>query len=118
MKTIVKTLCLLAIVLMSNTAFAQKTKAVQKAIIKTSIACDHCKQCPSCGGLLEKTLLKEKGIQMITLDEKKMTIEVIYNTKKTDLLTIKTAISKLGYDADEIKADVTGYENLDGCCKA
>ena len=41
-----------------------------------------------------------------------------YNAKKTDLQTIKTAISKLGYDADELKADPEAYENLDGCCKA
>lgn len=110
------TFIIAAFLLMSVTVLAQKT--VQKAIIKTSIACDHCKACPSCRGLLEKTLLKNKGVQMITLDEKKVTIEVIFNSKKTDLLTIKTAISKLGYDADEVKADPSGYEKLDGCCKA
>ncbi len=117
MKTNLKsTFMIAAFLLMSATVSAQKT--VQKAIIKTSIACDHCKACPSCGGLLEKTLLKNTGVQMITLDEKKMTIEVIYNSKKTDLATIKTAISKLGYDADDVKADPSGYEKLDGCCKA
>jgi copper chaperone CopZ len=118
MKTIIKSICLLVILITANAASAQKAKTVQKAVIKTSIACDHCKQCPSCGGLLEKTLLKNSGIQMITLNEKEATIEVIFNSKKTDLPTIKTAISKLGYDADEIKADPSGYEKLDGCCKA
>lgn len=54
---------------------------------------------------------------MYELDEKKMTITVYYNTQKTNLLTIKTAISKLGYDADDIKADIKAYEKLDGCCK-
>ena len=54
---------------------------------------------------------------MVTLDEAAMTIKVVYNTKKTDLATIKTAISKLGYDADDIKADTIAYEGLDGCCK-
>jgi mercuric ion binding protein len=46
-----------------------------------------------------------------------MTITVIYNPNRVDLQTIKTAISKLGYDADEIKADPIAYEKLDGCCK-
>ena len=55
---------------------------------------------------------------MITLNEKEATIDVIYNSKKTDLSTIKTAISKLGYAADEVPADPQGYELLDGCCKA
>lgn len=121
MKTILKSTLFIAVLFfISTTVSAQQSRTitVQKAIIKTAIACDHCKVCPSCGGLLEKTLLKNKGIQMITLDEKKMTIEVIYNSKKTDLNTIKIAISKLGYDADEMKANADGYEKLDGCCKA
>lgn len=118
MKTILKTLCFfIAVFFISNTALGQQ-KTIQKAVIKTVIHCDHCKVCETCGGLLEKTLLKKKGIQMITLDEKEMTITVIYNSKKVDLNSIKIAISKLGYDADDIKADPKGYENLDGCCKA
>ena len=117
MKTILKSLCLVAtIFLMSNCVTAQKS--VQTVVIQTTIACDHCKVCPTCGGLLEKTLIKHKGIQMITLDEKKATITVIYNSKKTTLPAIKTAISKLGYDADDVKADPVGYQSLDGCCKA
>lgn len=103
--------------LFSSPAFAQKEKTVQTAVIKTVIHCDHCKQCESCGDRLQKTLLKEKGIQMITLDDKAMTIKVVYNSKKTDLTKIKTAISKLGYDADDIAADAVAYEGLDGCCK-
>jgi hypothetical protein len=54
---------------------------------------------------------------MYELNAEDMTITVYYNTKKTDLETIKTAISKLGYDADEVKADAVAYENLDNCCK-
>jgi len=99
------------------TGTIQAQKKTQKAVIKTTINCDHCKMCETCGDLLEKKLLKHQGIQMITLDEKAMAITVIYNSKKTDLPTIKTAISQLGYDADEIKADVAAYEKLDGCCK-
>jgi hypothetical protein len=66
---------------------------------------------------LEDGLLKTKGVQMATLNEKNATIEVIYNSKKTDLRTIRTTISKMGYDADDVKADPKGYEKLDGCCK-
>lgn len=90
---------------------------MQTATIKTAIHCNHCKVCETCGDKFNKTLLKEKGVQMVVLDEKAMTIKVTYNSKKTDLATIKQAISKLGYDADEIKADPVAYEALDGCCK-
>ncbi len=117
-KYFLQTLFLIAFALFfSNSVVAQKLKTTQKAIIKTSISCDHCKQCETCGGLLEKTLIKQKGIQMIVLDEKKMTISVVFNSKKTNLEAIKAAISNLGYDADEIKANPAAYQQLDGCCK-
>lgn len=100
-----------------NTILAQQTKKTQKAVIKTTITCDHCKECETCGQLFQKTLIREKGIQMVTLNVEEMTIEVIFNSKKTDLAAIKKAISDLGYDADDIKANPEGYEKLDGCCK-
>jgi mercuric ion binding protein len=117
MKPIKTILIAFTLLLFSNAAFAQQQKTVQTAVIKTAIYCDHCKACETCGDRLQKVLLKEKGVQMITLDEKAMTIKVVYNSKKTDLPAIKTAISKLGYDADDVKADAAAYETLDGCCK-
>ncbi|MFP9112715.1 heavy-metal-associated domain-containing protein [Flavobacterium sp. RHBU_3] len=118
MKTILKTVFIACtLLLITATASAQQQKTVQTAVIKTKIYCDHCKACESCGQRFNQTLLKEKGVQMVVLDEKAMTIKVTYNTKKTDLTKIKQAITKLGYDADELKADPTAYEGLDGCCK-
>lgn len=116
MKNLFKSILVVLVMTVSATGSAQQ-KAVQKAVIKTTITCDHCKACETCGGLLEKKLLKTKGIQMITLNEQKATIEVIFNSKKTDLPAIRKATSDLGYDADEIKANPEGYQKLDGCCK-
>ena len=108
----------LAFILFSITAsIAQQPKKTQKAVIKTTITCDHCKECETCGQLFNQKLLRETGIQMVTLDTEKMTIEVLFNSKKTTLENIKNAISNLGYDADEIKANPEAYEKLDGCCK-
>lgn len=101
--------------LISNVAMAQKSN--QKAVIKTTLHCDHCKQCETCGLKFNTEMLKIKGIRMYELDEKAMTFTVYYNAKKTNLQQIKEGISKLGYDADEVKADAIAYENLDGCCK-
>lgn len=116
MKLILKYL-LLFTMLSSGTLSAQEIKKTQKAVIKTTITCDHCKECETCGQLFEKSLIREKGVQMVTLNVEKMTIEVIFNSKKTNLEAIKKAISNLGYDADEVKATAEGYEKLDGCCK-
>jgi len=107
---------MLFFVLLTFSVSAQSKKN-QKAVIQTVLHCDHCKQCETCGQHFQKNLYKIPGVKMYELDEKKMTITVYYNGEKTNLQTIKTAISKLGYDADEVKADVAAYEKLDGCCK-
>ena len=112
-----KSVLLLFFALFALTASAQKAKKNQKAVIKTILYCDHCKQCETCGQNFQANMLKIKGVKMYELDEEKMTITVYYNPQKTDLQTIRTAISKLGFDADEVKADVAAYEKLDGCCK-
>ena len=103
--------------LFSNNLSAQQQKTIQTATIKTAIYCDHCKNCESCGDKFNRTLLKEKGVQMVMLDEKAMTIKVTFNSKKTDLAKIRQAISKLGYDADDVKAEEVAYAGLDDCCK-
>lgn len=114
--SVVKSIFFLAVLFFaSNTASAQKSN--QKAVIKTTLHCDHCKECETCGLKFKTEMLKIKGIKMYELDDKKMTFTIYYNAKKTDLQKIKEGISKLGYDADEVKADPKAYENLDGCCK-
>lgn len=112
-----KSILLLLLTVFSLTASAQQTKKNQKAVIKTVLYCDHCKQCETCGQNFQANMLKIKGVKMYELDETKMTITVFYNPQKTNLEIIRTAISKMGYDADDVKADVASYEKLDGCCK-
>ena len=117
MKNVLKSpLLLLTVFLISNMAIAQKTN--QKAVIKTTLNCDHCKECETCGLKFKTEMLKIKGVKMYELDDKAMTFTIYYNPKKTDLQAIKVAISKLGYDADDVKATSEGIASLDGCCKA
>lgn len=114
--SILKLILFIALVVFaSNTATAQKTN--QKAVIKTTLNCDHCKECETCGLKFKTEMLKIKGIKMYELDDKAMTFTVYYNAKKTNLQTIREAISKLGYDADDVKATSDGIASLDGCCK-
>ncbi|WP_205528268.1 heavy-metal-associated domain-containing protein [Flavobacterium psychrotrophum] len=116
MKNVFKLLAIFTLLLSSANMAAQQ-KTVQTATIKTVIHCDHCKACETCGDKFNRTLLKQKGVQMVVLDEKAMTIKVTYNSKKTNLDAIKQAIGKLGYDADDVKADPQAYAGLDDCCK-
>lgn len=110
-------LVLLSFTFLSLSANAQQTKKTETLVVKTMIYCNHCKECESCGSKFERDLIFEKGIKLVVLDEKAMTITVTYSPKKTSPEKIRLAISKLGYDADEVKGDEKAYSRLDGCCK-
>jgi hypothetical protein len=42
---------------------------------------------------------------------------VTYRTDKTTPDEIRLALSKSGFNADDVKADPEAYKKLDGCCK-
>ncbi len=109
-----KYLVLLLTIMICTTSFAQK---VQKAVIKTEIDCDHCKECETCGQLFAKSMYKISGLKTYEIDAVKNEITVFYNSKKTDINSLRNSISKLGYRADEVPADPMAYASLDGCCK-
>jgi len=90
------------------TVQAQKTKTIE---IQTSAQCTMCKD------RLEKNIIFEKGIKDVSLDMETKILSVRYKTKKNDANSIRNAIAKLGYDADEIKGDTEAYKKLPMCCK-
>jgi len=115
--SILKSIFFLAVLFFATSnVSAQKTN--QKAVIKTTLDCDHCKECETCGLKFKTEILKIKGVRSYELDDKAMTFTIYYNPKKSTLQAIKEGIAKLGYDADEVKATAEGIASLDGCCKA
>ncbi len=117
MKNILKSVVFVfTLFLISNTTMAQKTNG--KAVIKTTLHCNHCKECETCGLKFKTEMLKIKGVKMYELDDKAQTFTIYYNPKKTTLQAIKEGIAELGYDADDVKATDEGIASLDGCCKA
>jgi hypothetical protein len=68
-------------------------------------------------GLFQNDFRFNKGIKLVKIDAKAMTITVTYNLGKIKLNEIRKIIAAYGYDADDVKADVTAYEKLDWCCK-
>ena len=79
--------------------------------IRTSAVCEQCKE------RIENDLSFEKGIKSSYLDLKTKTVTVIYNSKKTDAQKIREAVTRIGYDADTLKADLKSYMKLPDCCK-
>jgi mercuric ion binding protein len=112
-----KHLLLVAAVLFLLAGISAAQSRTATVLISTRIHCDHCKACPTCGEYLEQAVYALKGIKRVDLDEKSMTIQVVYNPLKTAPDQIRKAIARAGYDADEVKADPAAYAQLDDCCK-
>ena len=110
------TLALIMLLLLSGFNSIAQSKT-QSATIKTKTYCDHCKECETCKARIEHELNFTKGIKSFALDVEKQQIRVTYLTSKTNINTIRDAINKAGYDADDKIADAKYVSKLDECCK-
>ncbi len=110
MKNLIITLITL-LAINSNTAIAQKAKKTKTVIIKTSTECGMCKT------RIEKAMAYEKGIVSSNLNIDKAELTVTYKPHKTDPDKIRLAISSIGYDADNLKANQKAHDDLPDCCQ-
>jgi len=83
----------------------------QTVKIKTSAICEMCKE------RIEKNLTLSKGVKKADLDLNDKVIHITYDAGKTDVEALKKAITEVGYDADDAKAEPKGYDKLPSCCK-
>ena len=111
--TVLFTVVIMTILIgVGNQLMAQDIKKSSDEVkIKTSAVCGMCKD------RIETGLSSEKGVKSVSLDTDTKIVTVGYNPEKTDPAKIRTAISKIGYDADDVKADPDAYAKLPGCCK-
>jgi copper chaperone CopZ len=91
-------------------SFAQ-TSNVTVAEIKTSAVCESCKE------RIEKNLKKVEGIISADLNVDTKILKVEFDSSKISLDEIKQRVSKIGYDADEVKRDPKAYKKLPKCCR-
>jgi periplasmic mercuric ion binding protein len=89
----------------------EQTAKTEKIVIKTSAVCQQCKD------RIEKNMAFEKGVRSVKLDLETKDLTVEYRTGKTTPDKLKKAVTKIGYDADELEADPKAYEKLPACCK-
>jgi cation transport ATPase len=93
----------------AQTESSASTTSVVK--IKTSAECDMCKT------RIEKEVNGMKGVKKAELDLTTKILTVEYNANKTSPDKIRTAISNIGYDADDVKANNKANKNLPACCQ-
>lgn len=79
--------------------------------IKTSAVCNMCKE------RLEHDMAFEKGVKSVTLDNETKVLTIVYKPGKTTEEDLKKAITKIGYDADEMQADKKAHDRLPACCQ-
>lgn len=108
MKKVILILFVLSINLLS---FGENKKGKETINIKTSAQCGMCKK------TIETALSYEKGVKSSSLNLKTKILTVSYNPKKTNPETIKKAINKVGYDADDKLFEQSAYDKLPACCK-
>ena len=86
-------------------------KNYEEVQIQTSAVCGMCKE------RIEGNIAYEKGVKKVELNEETKVVTIGYDPRKTNPDNLRTEISKIGYDADNIKADPEAYAKLPGCCK-
>ena len=95
-----------------TTGFSQVKKAIQTVTIKTPTV-----QCEMCKKRIEDYMVRETGVQKVTVDYKRKTTKVTFVTDRTNIENVKTAIANVGYDADDVTANDESYQELPKCCK-
>lgn len=110
-RQIIITVCLF----ISTSVLSQEKKA--QIVINTPTKCNHCKICETCGQKLETDLYYVRGIKIVEYNEKDQTTTIVYKPKLINPDRIREEIAKLGFDADDVKADDIAYEKRDRCCK-
>lgn len=74
-------------------------------------------QCGMCQRRIQGDMAKVDGILEIRVDIDNHKGHVVYNPALINLAEIESAISEIGYQANEKPANKDAYENLPGCCQ-
>ena len=105
-------LCAFALVLIISIRVQAAGPAKNETVvIQTSAVCDECK------ARIETALKSLKGVESASLNLKNKKIKVKYDANAVNPVQIRTAISKTGYDADDVKADQAAFKGLPSCCQ-
>lgn len=95
----------------NGTKTAKAKKALSTAVIQTNGVCDKCE------ALFNENVPFYKGVKDYKYDAKTSQITVTFDESKTNVDAIRLQISKLGYNADNVKADAAARAKLPACCR-
>ena len=102
------------LVILLLSVFTMNVSAQQKTVqIMTSAECvENC-----CKERIEEEMQFTRGVTAVNLDVKTQILTVTFKEKKMNADNIRGIISKIGYDADDVKADTKAHNKLPSCCQ-
>ena len=109
MKRILSFIALLAIVFSLS---AQQQSKTQTVTIQTNGTCAQCKK------IMMENVPQWQGVKECTYDMQSAKVTITYDSKTTNVDKLREGISKLGYNADNVKADPEARAKLPKCCTA
>ena len=104
-------LALAAIITLGANA-QQASKGVQTVTIQTNGVCQKC------ADKFKENVPYFKGVKSYSYDMKTAKLTITYDVKKTNPDQLRKEVSKLGYNADNVKADPDARAKLPACCRA
>ena len=104
-----KKLIILVLLFTSTLAFSQSKN--ERSTIKVDGVCLMCKE------RIEKACIKTKGVKSAVWNVKTHDLNLIFDGRKTDVVTIKNSIAAVGHDMEDVKATDEAYDALHDCCK-
>ena len=107
-----KLLLVLTVAFVTVSSGQTAKKGIQTVTIKTPTV-----QCETCKKRIESYMSREDGVTKVVVDFKRKTTKVTFNSERTNIENIKTAIANVGYDADDVTANEESYKKLPTCCK-
>jgi copper chaperone CopZ len=102
---------MMAMFLINPSTAQEKKKNYEEVQIQTSAICGMCEE------RIETNIAYEKGVKKVELSDETKIVTVGFDPRKTDAGKLRTAISKLGYDADDVLADKEAHDKLPACCQ-
>jgi len=106
-------MALVSLITLGVSAQTNKTasKGEQTVTIQTNGVCQKC------ADKFKENVPYFKGVKSYTYDQKTAKLTINYDAKKTNPDQLRTEISKLGYNADNVKADAAARAKLPACCR-
>ena len=111
-----KKLILLALVsLITLGVSAQQSKTATKGVQTVTIQTNGV--CQKCADKFKENVPYFKGVKSYNYDMKTAKLTINYDAKKTNPDQLRQEVSKLGYNADNVKADPAARAKLPACCR-